>query len=191
MCHFCPPGSGFGSAFKMRIRIQQLKLMRILADPNPQPLLIRQGRHKPWVTWRVPRTPGCTGWTSPAADRSSSSPARTWRELFQAITSVAHPGCLSRIPDPNFFHPGSRIRIKEFKYCNPKIVFLSSRKYDPGGFVHPGSGSRFFLPIPDPGVQKAPDPGYGTATLAITLAFHLNDHQIRDSRESWSFTYKL
>jgi hypothetical protein len=22
--------------------------------------------------------------------------------------SVADPGCLSRIPDPNFFHPGSR-----------------------------------------------------------------------------------
>jgi hypothetical protein len=59
-------------------------------------------------------------------------------------TSVADPGCLSRrirdvIPDPTFFHPGSRIRtvsipdhgsripdpgsrilIKEFKYFNPK-----------------------------------------------------------------------
>ncbi len=37
--------------------------------------------------------------------------------------SGAGPGCLARIPDPNsisipypnFFHPGSRIRIKEFK----------------------------------------------------------------------------
>ncbi len=44
------------------------------------------------------------------------------------------------IPDPTFFHPGSelspsRIRIKEFKYFNPKKPkkwFLSSRKYDPG-----------------------------------------------------------
>ncbi len=61
---------------------------------------------------------------------------------------VADPGCLSRIrifsipdPDPNFFHPGFRIRIfpsripriciKEFKYFNPKKWFLSSRKYDP------------------------------------------------------------
>jgi hypothetical protein len=26
----------------------------------------------------------------------------------------------SRIPDPTFFHPGSRILIKEFKYFNPK-----------------------------------------------------------------------
>jgi hypothetical protein len=39
--------------------------------------------------------------------------------------SVADPGCLSRIPDPTFSHPGSelspsRIRIKEFKYFNPK-----------------------------------------------------------------------
>jgi hypothetical protein len=27
------------------------------------------------------------------------------------------------IPDPNFFHPGSWIRIKEFKYFNPKNCF--------------------------------------------------------------------
>jgi hypothetical protein len=26
------------------------------------------------------------------------------------LSSVADPGCLSRIPDPTFFHPGSRIR---------------------------------------------------------------------------------
>ncbi len=39
------------------------------------------------------------------------------------------------IPDPNCLHPGSRIRIKELKYFNPKKPkkwFLSSRKYDPG-----------------------------------------------------------
>ncbi len=29
--------------------------------------------------------------------------------LSISITSVADPGCLSRIPDPTFFHPGSRI----------------------------------------------------------------------------------
>ncbi len=27
------------------------------------------------------------------------------------------------IPDPNFFQPGYRIRIKEFKYFNPKNFF--------------------------------------------------------------------
>ncbi len=37
------------------------------------------------------------------------------------------------IPDPDFFHPGSRIRIKEFfQYFNPKKLFLSSQKYDSG-----------------------------------------------------------
>ncbi len=50
----------------------------------------------------------------------------------------------SRVPDPNFFHPGSeffpsririfpsRIRIQKFKYFNRRKWFLSSRKYDPG-----------------------------------------------------------
>jgi hypothetical protein len=40
------------------------------------------------------------------------------------------------------------------KYFNPKKWFLSSRKYDPGS-------------IPDPGVKKAPDPGFGSATLLV------------------------
>ncbi len=44
------------------------------------------------------------------------------------------------IPDPTFFYPGSelspsRIRIKEFKYFNPKKMFPDAD----------------FLPIPDPG----------------------------------------
>ncbi len=40
---------------------------------------------------------------------------------------IADPGVyagsrirLFSIPDPNCLHPGSRIRIKEFKYFNPK-----------------------------------------------------------------------
>jgi hypothetical protein len=83
--------------------------------------------------------------------------------------SNADPGCLSRISDPTFFHPGSelspsRILIKEFKILTPKKAkkwFLSSKKYDPGcssrirmlTFSHPGSriqGSKRH-PIPDPG----------------------------------------
>ncbi len=87
-------------------------------------------------------------------------------------TSVADRGCLSRIPDPTFsipdpncLHPGSRIRIKEFKFLTPK-------KNKKNGFkalenmirvLHPGSRIRMltFYPsrIPDPGVKKAPDPG--------------------------------
>jgi hypothetical protein len=43
-------------------------------------------------------------------------------------SSVADLGCLSQIrifsiPDPNFFHPESWIRIKEFKYFNPQTFF--------------------------------------------------------------------
>ena len=58
------------------------------------------------------------------------------------------------IPDPNFFHPGSRIfpsriNIIEFKYFNHNTLFLNSRKYDLGC----SSWIRIliFLPIPDPG----------------------------------------
>ncbi len=62
----------------------------------------------------------------------SSFPHQQALKSFLRYTSVADPGCLSRIPDPTFFHPGSRIRtvsipdpgsrilIKEFKYFNPK-----------------------------------------------------------------------
>jgi len=75
-------------------------------------------------------------------------------------TSAADPGCLSRYHGSDFFHPESRIRIKEFKYFNPKKWFLSSRKYDPS------CSSRIriltFSPsrIPDPGSKRhrIPDP---------------------------------
>ncbi len=39
---------------------------------------------------------------------------------------------ISSIPDPGSEFFLSRIRIKEFKYFNPKKLFLSSRKYDLG-----------------------------------------------------------
>jgi hypothetical protein len=46
------------------------------------------------------------------------------RRLFGTIfSSVADPGCLSPIPDPSFFHHGSPIRLKEFRYFNPKKWF--------------------------------------------------------------------
>ncbi len=35
--NFCPPGSGSAIWMRIRIRIQQLKLMRIHADPDPKP----------------------------------------------------------------------------------------------------------------------------------------------------------
>ncbi len=68
------------------------------------------------------------------------------------INSVADPGCLSRIPDPTFFHPGYRIRIVSIPY--PKKWFLSSMKYDPG------CSSRIPDPGPDFYSSWIPDPGY-------------------------------
>jgi hypothetical protein len=41
-------------------------------------------------------------------------------ERERPLISVLRSGMF--IPDTDFFHPGSRIRIKEFKYFNPKIV---------------------------------------------------------------------
>jgi hypothetical protein len=68
------------------------------------------------------------------------------------------------IPDPNFFHSGYRIRIKEFKN------FLTQKN----GFQALGNMIRVvqwcipdldFLPKLDTGVKEAPDPGGGSATL--------------------------
>jgi len=63
--------------------------------------------------------------------RSTSYPVLRIRDVY--------PG--ARIPDRTFFHPGSelspsRIRIKEFKYFNPKKWFLNS------GLFIPDPGSR-------------------------------------------------
>jgi hypothetical protein len=68
------------------------------------------------------------------------------------IISVTDPGCFSQIPDPNFFHPGTRIRIKEFKYYNPKNCFSALGNMI--RIVHPGSrihgSKRHRIPDPDP-----------------------------------------
>ncbi len=99
------------------------------------------------------------------------------------------------VPDPIFFHPGSRIRIFSIpgngsEFFHPGSEFFPSRIRlcsipDPGSasenlsistpkMVSKLSEIRFgmfipdpdFLPIPDPGVKKAPDPG--SATLQLT-----------------------
>ncbi len=71
----------------------------------------------------------------------------------------------SRISDPNCLHPGSRIRIKEFKYFNPKKMVSKIYKIWSGLFIPDPDAD--FLPISDPGVKKAPDPGSGSATLLV------------------------
>jgi hypothetical protein len=48
------------------------------------------------------------------------------------LGSVADPGCLSRIPDPDFTHPGSRIPKQQQKGGVKKICchsFLCSQKF--------------------------------------------------------------
>ncbi len=90
------------------------------------------------------------------------------------------------IPDPGseffrsririFFYPGSQIRFKEFKYFNPKKLFLSSGKYDPGC----SSRIQNFYPsrIPDPGFKKAQDPG--SARQVLTCGEHVEEYVQRD-----------
>jgi hypothetical protein len=77
--------------------------------------------------------------------------------IYAVKGSVADPG----IPDPNFFHPGSkffypgsRIRIKEFKYFNQKNCFQAFGNMN--RVIHPGSriqGSKRHQ-IPDPDVRN-------------------------------------
>ncbi len=75
--------------------------------------------------------------------------------------------CCLRIRDvypwSEFFHPGSRIRIKELKYFNHKKLFLSSRKYDPGCFIPDPD----LLPIPDHGSRD--QKGTGSRIRIIIL----------------------
>jgi hypothetical protein len=59
--------------------------------------------------------------------------------------SVADPGCLSWIPDLNFFHPGSQLRIKKPKkkgFFSPDLIFDPFIR-DPGWveIQHPDPGS--------------------------------------------------
>ncbi len=93
---------------------------------------------------------------------------------------MADQGCLSWIPDPAFFNPGSLIRTvsipdpgsssKYLSILTPKKAkkwFLSSKEYDPGcssRIPDPGSGC-WLSPIPDPGSRgqkgtqsRIPDP---------------------------------
>jgi hypothetical protein len=84
----------------------------------------------------------------------------------RSISSLTSP--MLRIRD---VYPGSDFcpsRIQGQKYSGsvfqPKNLFLSSRKYDLG------VSSRIWILIfyLDPGVQKAPNPGSGSATLLLS-----------------------
>ncbi len=85
--------------------------------------------------------------------------------MFQAVLRIrdVYPGSriwISSIPDPNFSHPGSRIRIKEFKYFKPNFFLLNNRKYDPGCSFRIRIPDFYPSWIPDLGVKKAPVPRF-------------------------------
>ncbi len=91
-------------------------------------------------------------------------PKKLWRQHLPVLriqnvypeSRIPDPGSdffPSQIPDPTCLRSGSRIRIKEFKYFNPKKNkkwFLSSRKYDPSCSSQIPDPDADFLPIPDP-----------------------------------------
>ncbi len=96
------------------------------------------------------------------------------RQKIKVIRSVADPGCLSRILDPEFTHPGSRIpdpktATKERGEKNLLSYFFYSHKFHKieSYFIFEMLKKNRKKPIrePDPGVKKAPDPGSGSATL--------------------------
>ncbi len=70
----------------------------------------------------------------PSSPPGNSSNVKIWTVLR---IRDKHPG--SRIPDPNCSNSGSRIRIKEFKYFNQKIVPKLSEIW-----------SGLLIPDPDP-----------------------------------------
>jgi hypothetical protein len=73
------------------------------------------------------------------------------------------------IPDPNSFHPGSA--LKNLSIFSQKMVSkLSEISF---GLFIPDSDPDS-LPVPDPRVKKAPDPGSGFATQVADLGcFHI------------------
>jgi hypothetical protein len=93
-------------------------------------------------------------------------------------------------------YPGSRIRIKEFKYFYPKIVSKLSEIWSGSLFIPLDTD---FLPIPDPGVKKGtgsripdPEPQHWTVRTCAnngTYAFfgdscrtvlHIKNHKTED-----------
>ncbi len=84
--------------------------------------------------------------------------------------SVANPGCLSRVPDPNLFHSGSRIQI--FSISEPHQLFIPDPDLGCGSwfFTHPRSrgqkdtGSR----IPDPDPQHCLLPFYDMYIVQVS-----------------------
>ncbi len=120
------------------------------------------------MSGKTPTRPSSSPFHQPLS--STSLPLQRICTTVWAISCVADPGCLTRIPDTNFFHSRSRIRIFLSRIPDPhqKNLSILTPKNLRNMFrvVHPRSVSRiltFYLSrIPDSGVKKD-----GSATLAI------------------------
>jgi hypothetical protein len=81
---------------------------------------------------------------------------------------------------------------QNFKYFNPQKWFLSFRKYDPGCSSRISDPDADFLPIPDPGVKKAPDLVHcrilpfsrGSSAIKNKLLFPVFEQQYKFTGES-------
>jgi len=72
----------------------------------------------------------------------------------------------------------------ELKNFNPKKIVLKLSEVMVGSGIwdpDPGSGKNLFR-IPDPGVQKAPDPGSGSATLLTRIRSRIRIQNYLKSR---------
>jgi hypothetical protein len=88
----------------------------------------------------------------------------SWFHLFLVVLgSVADPGCLSRIPEPTFFHTGSEMSTAWIPDHHQRIYAQNMIRV-----VHYGSGC-WLSPIPDPGVYKEPNHGSGFATPVLGI----------------------
>ncbi len=93
-----------------------------IRDPGWKAIQNDHHRASNWSTKFFFRSPWC-----PSVDLFSGSSLFLWRliiadpdlgDSFYRKSSVADPGCLSQIPDPTCFHPGSR-RIRIFSIPDP------------------------------------------------------------------------
>jgi hypothetical protein len=76
-------------------------------------------------------------------------------------SGVVDPGCLSRIPDSNFFHPRSRVKeIPGSRSASKNLGILTQIIVSKLSEYDPKYSSR--IRIPDPWVRKASDPGAAT-----------------------------
>ncbi len=105
---------------------------------------------------------------------SSRSPASAAPFAAHHGNSVADPGCLSRIPDPNFFYPGSRIQGKKNSGSASKnLSILTQKIVSKLSEICSGCLSQIWIPDPDffltriPGSKshRIPDPEHCMGTL--------------------------